>query len=171
MTQHKELPELPEPEFLYQDAWFHTDEQIQAYGQQCAAQAREMALEEAAQCMVAIALNTGTKQGVKWLRNVPHGEKLYTRPIPAQPADHEVRELVNRLTAIAKEFNVAQQLRERIANEIRPFTLVKPAQGVTLSLTDAEIAEVQASDPIYMTCSCMKFAWDILAAANAKGAK
>lgn len=120
---------------------------------------------------VAIALNTGTKQGVKWLRNVPHGEKLFTRPMPAQPADHEARELVNRLTAIAKEFHGAQQLRERIANEIRPFTLVKPAQGVTLSLTDAEIAEVQASDPIYMTCSCMKFAWDILAAANAKGAK
>ena len=120
---------------------------------------------------VAIALNTGTKQGVKWLRNVPHGEKLFTRPMPAQPADHEARELVSRLTAIAKEFHGAQQLRERIANEIRPFTLVKPAQGVTLSLTDAEIAEVQASDPIYMTCSCMKFAWDILAAANAKGAK
>ena len=80
---------------------------------------------------VAIALNTGTKQGVKWLRNVPHGEKLFTRPMPAQPADHEVRELVNRLTAIAKEFHGAQQLRERIANEIRPFTLVKPAQDVT----------------------------------------
>jgi hypothetical protein len=32
---------------------------------------------------VAIALNTGTKQGVKWLKNVEHGEKLYTTP-PAQ---------------------------------------------------------------------------------------
>jgi hypothetical protein len=51
------------------------------------------------------------------------------------------------------------------------FTRPMPAQDVTLSLTDAEIAEVQASDPAYMTCSCMKFAWDILAAANAKGAK
>ena len=29
---------------------------------------------------VAIALNTGTKQGVKWLENVEHGEKLYTTP-------------------------------------------------------------------------------------------
>ena len=62
---------------------------------------------------------------------LPIGTKLFTRPMPAQPADHEVRELVNRLTAIAKEFNVAQQLRERIANEIRPFTLVMPAQDVT----------------------------------------
>jgi hypothetical protein len=33
--------------------------------------------------LVAIALNTGTKQGVKWLKNVEHGEKLYTTP-PAQ---------------------------------------------------------------------------------------
>jgi hypothetical protein len=32
---------------------------------------------------VAIALNTGTKQGVKWLKNVEHGEHLYTSP-PAQ---------------------------------------------------------------------------------------
>ena len=29
---------------------------------------------------VAIALNTGTKQGVKWLKNVEHGESLYTAP-------------------------------------------------------------------------------------------
>jgi len=34
---------------------------------------------------VAIALNTGTKQGVKWLKNVEHGMPLYTAP-PAQPA-------------------------------------------------------------------------------------
>jgi hypothetical protein len=33
---------------------------------------------------VAIALNTGTKQGVKWLKNVEHGMPLYTTP-PAQP--------------------------------------------------------------------------------------
>ena len=32
---------------------------------------------------VAIALNTGTKQGVKWLKNIEHGEHLYTSP-PAQ---------------------------------------------------------------------------------------
>ncbi len=29
---------------------------------------------------VAVALNTGTKQGVKWLKNVEHGENLYTTP-------------------------------------------------------------------------------------------
>jgi hypothetical protein len=33
---------------------------------------------------VAIALNTGTKQGVKWLKNVEHGENLYTTPPAAQ---------------------------------------------------------------------------------------
>lgn len=37
---------------------------------------------------VAIALNTGTRQAVKWLQNIPHGEKLYTRPMPAQSAEH-----------------------------------------------------------------------------------
>ena len=35
-----------------------------------------------AQEPVAIALNTGTKQGVKWLKNVEHGENLYTTPQP-----------------------------------------------------------------------------------------
>jgi hypothetical protein len=34
---------------------------------------------------VAIALNTGTKQGVKWLKNVEHSENLYTT-LPAQQA-------------------------------------------------------------------------------------
>lgn len=33
---------------------------------------------------VAIALNTGTRQGVKWLKNVEHGESLYTTQIAAQ---------------------------------------------------------------------------------------
>ena len=33
---------------------------------------------------VAIALNTGTKQGVKWLKNVEHGWALYTNPPAAQ---------------------------------------------------------------------------------------
>ena len=37
---------------------------------------------------VAIALNTGTRQAVKWLQNIPHGEKLYTRPMPVQSAEH-----------------------------------------------------------------------------------
>jgi hypothetical protein len=42
--------------------------------------------EPAQQEPVAIALNTGTKQGVKWLKNVEHGENLYTTPPAAQPA-------------------------------------------------------------------------------------
>jgi hypothetical protein len=33
---------------------------------------------------VAIALNTGTKQGVKWLKNVEHGVNLYTTPPAVQ---------------------------------------------------------------------------------------
>lgn len=33
---------------------------------------------------VAIALNTGTKQGVKWIKNVEHGIPLYTAPPAAQ---------------------------------------------------------------------------------------
>ena len=45
---------------------------------------------------------------------------------PKMPTADEVRELVNRLTAIAREFHGTQQLRERIANEVRPFTFVKP---------------------------------------------
>ena len=42
-----------------------------------------LAEQPAQQEPVAIALNTGTKQGVKWLKNVEHGTKLYTSP-PAQ---------------------------------------------------------------------------------------
>jgi hypothetical protein len=40
----------------------------------------QAALAQPVQKPVAIALNTGTKQGVKWLKNVEHGEKLYTTP-------------------------------------------------------------------------------------------
>lgn len=56
------------------------------------------------------------------------GNPLFTHPMPAKPQDHEIRELVDRLTAIAKEYGQTQQLRERIAQEIRPFTFTKPAQ-------------------------------------------
>ena len=38
---------------------------------------------------VAIALNTGTKQGVKWLKNVEHGERLYTTPPQRKPLTDE----------------------------------------------------------------------------------
>jgi hypothetical protein len=54
---------------------------------------------------------------------------LFTHPMPAKPQDHEIRELVDRLTAIAKEYGQTQQLRECIAQEIRPFTLTKPAES------------------------------------------
>lgn len=54
-----------------------------------------------------------------------------SHPLPAQPPkDHEVCELVSRLTEIAKQFHSAQQLRERIAQEIRPFTLTQPTEPV-----------------------------------------
>lgn len=39
--------------------------------------------------------------------------------------DHEVASLVNRLTSIAKEYHDTGQLRERIANEIRPLGQTK----------------------------------------------
>jgi hypothetical protein len=45
----------------------------------------KQALEQPVQ-PVAIALNTGTKQGVKWLKSVEHGMPLYTTPPAAKPA-------------------------------------------------------------------------------------
>lgn len=42
-------PKIPNPVMDCTGAWIHTDEMIQAYGQKCAAHAREMALEEAMQ--------------------------------------------------------------------------------------------------------------------------
>jgi hypothetical protein len=49
---------------------------------------------------VAIALNTGTKQGVKWLKNVEHGEKLYATPPAPQRTwvgltDEQRRQVIN----------------------------------------------------------------------------
>ena len=43
------------------------------------------ALAQPQQEPVAIALNTGTKQGVKWLKSVEHGESLYTSPPQRKP--------------------------------------------------------------------------------------
>lgn len=50
----------------------------------------KQALAAPVQEPVAIALNTGTKQGVKWLKNVEHGVNLYT----AQPAPASWMEMV-----------------------------------------------------------------------------
>ena len=51
---------------------------------------------------VAIALNTGTKQGVKWLKNVEHGKSLYTSPPTLSLAQQDIQ----RLTALVR----AQQI-------------------------------------------------------------
>ena len=62
-----------------------------------------LAEQPAQQEPVAIALNTGTKQGVKWLKNVEHGEHLYTSP-PAQRT--WVRLTNNELQPIANEYRI-----------------------------------------------------------------
>lgn len=50
------------------------------------------------------------------------GSALRMQAAPkAAPKDHELRELVNRLRDIAREFHGSQQLRERIAAEILPM--------------------------------------------------
>jgi hypothetical protein len=74
--------------------WWLDDEKLKAFEALVRADEREqiIATQPAPVQPVAIALNTGTKQGVKWLKNVEHGEKLYTTP-PAQPAP--VQELTN----------------------------------------------------------------------------
>ena len=46
---------------------------------------------------VAIALNTGTKQGVKWLKNVEHGERLYTTPPQRKPLTDELLETLEEI--------------------------------------------------------------------------
>ena len=66
---------LAQPERLAELGWQEIDCPI------CGGGARAFPKPE--QEPVAIALNTGTKQGVKWLKNVEHGESLYTNP-PAQ---------------------------------------------------------------------------------------
>jgi hypothetical protein len=63
----------------------------------------KQALAAPVQEPVAIALNTGTRQGVKWLKNIEHGEGLYTTP-PAQPApvpltDDAIHEMANDFVA------------------------------------------------------------------------
>jgi len=78
-------------ETCVEDEWYTDDDygMVQTYDEEkvyAAITALRTAIAEAEkQEPVAIALNTGTKQGVKWLKNVEHGENLYTTP-PAQQA-------------------------------------------------------------------------------------
>jgi hypothetical protein len=86
---------------------------------------------------------------------------------PVEPAkDHEIAALVNRLTAIAKEFHGTQQLRERISHEVLPFVKgAQPSQArefsteglfpFTLDLDDSQPS--QAPDPVYcgLGCDCL----------------
>jgi hypothetical protein len=69
------------------NGWLHSVECRAEHEAQYTTQPAQPATEESSatqpaqpapvQEPVAIALNTGTKQGVKWLKNVEHGEKLY----------------------------------------------------------------------------------------------
>ena len=65
---------------------FFTGEEAQELAELKGSHAKVRPLYDAPQQQepVAIALNTGTKQGVKWLKNVEHGLPLYTTP-PAEP--------------------------------------------------------------------------------------
>ena len=59
-----------------------------------------LAEQPAQQEPVAIALNTGTKQGVKWLKNVEHGESLYTTPPQRKPlTDEQIETIWRRVQA------------------------------------------------------------------------
>jgi hypothetical protein len=56
---------------------------------------------------------------------------------PAAPKDHEIRELVNKLTEVARDYHATEQLRERIAGLVVPF-----ARGVATNKGDAVKATV-----------------------------
>jgi hypothetical protein len=72
---------------------------------------------------VAIALNTGTKQGVKWIKNVEHGIPLYTTPPAAQRqwvglTEKEFIEIYNRVNwdtnnSWAYELAIEAKLKEK----------------------------------------------------------
>ena len=79
---------------------------------------REALAEQPAQQQepVAIALNTGTKQGVKWLKNVEHGESLYTTQQPAQDQDQSCpncESLSKQVTALKTCLEVERGFREQ----------------------------------------------------------
>lgn len=65
-------------------------------------------LAQPAQEPGAIALNTGTKQGVKWLKNVEHGLSLYTTPQQREPLTRkEIDDGLERAIALADQFETA----------------------------------------------------------------
>lgn len=47
--------------------------------------------------------------------------ELLVLAAPPGPKDHEIRDLVNNLTKVAREYHATQQLRERIAGFVVPF--------------------------------------------------
>lgn len=64
---------------------------------------------------------------------------------PAAPKDHEIRELVNKLTEVARDYHATEQLRERIAGLVVPL-----ARGVALTAPPSPAAPqgVQA-EPVH----------------------
>ena len=80
---------------------------------------------------VAIALNTGTKQGVKWLKNVEHGVNLYT----AQPAPASWMEMV---TANLVREGIGKHKARELAEHF--YSL---AQRPWVGLTDEEFEDIE----------------------------
>ena len=83
---------------------------------------------------VAIALNTGTKQGVKWLKNVEHGVNLYT----AQPASASWMEMV---TANLVREGIGKHKARELAEHF--YSL---AQRPWVGLTDEEVMQTMSGD-------------------------
>lgn len=57
--------------------------------------------------------------------------------------DHEIRELVNELTKIAREYHSTDQLRERIANSVRNAIASKHSPHVGIALPHNNYAQPQ----------------------------
>lgn len=85
---------------------------------------------------VAISLNTGTKQGVKWLKNVEHGESLYTSP--PQPQQEPV---------------AWQKIECPICGEMAIATDIPPPQRTWQGLTDEEAVECWPGLAMYADCA------------------
>ena len=88
------LPPLPEPARIvtYNESKGYTCQMFTA--DQMHAYART-SLPQTGEEPVAIALHTGTKQGIKWLaKTVEHGTKLYDAPQPAPPDDMKVYDAI-----------------------------------------------------------------------------